>query len=123
MSVLAVNSIVPANAGSEDYFFARAWVNFNGTGTVSIRADGGVSSITDNGTGLYTINFSPALVDASYAIALATTALGAGFAANIESNTNGGAATIKTTTGVRINTVSDSNAHVDSQEVNMGLLR
>ena len=46
----------------------RAWVNFNGTGTVAIRASGNVSSITDNGTGDYTVNFTTAMVDANYAI-------------------------------------------------------
>lgn len=45
----------------------RAWVNFNGTGTVAIRASGNVSSITDNGTGLYTVNFTTAMPDALYA--------------------------------------------------------
>ena len=44
----------------------RAWVNFNGTGTVAIRASGNVSSITDNGTGDYTVNFSTAMPDANY---------------------------------------------------------
>jgi hypothetical protein len=44
----------------------RAWVNFNGTGTVAIRASGNVSSITDNGTGDYTVNFTTALSDANY---------------------------------------------------------
>ena len=44
----------------------RAWVNFNGTGTVAIRASGNVSSITDNGTGEYTINFTTAMPDANY---------------------------------------------------------
>jgi hypothetical protein len=44
----------------------RAWVNFNGTGTVAIRASGNVSSITDNGTGDYTVNFTTALADANY---------------------------------------------------------
>ena len=47
----------------------RAWVNFNGTGTVAIRDDGNVSSITDNGTGDYTVNFSTAMPDANYAVA------------------------------------------------------
>ena len=46
----------------------RAWVNFNGTGTVSIRASGNVTSITDNGTGLYQINFTTAMPDANYAV-------------------------------------------------------
>ena len=44
----------------------RAWVNFNGTGTVAIRASGNVSSITDNGVGLYTINFTTAMPDVNY---------------------------------------------------------
>jgi hypothetical protein len=46
---------------------AKAWVNFNGTGTVAIRGSFNVTSITDNGTGDYTINFTNALSDASYA--------------------------------------------------------
>jgi hypothetical protein len=45
----------------------RAWVNFNGTGTVAIRASGNVSSITDAGTGDYTINFTSALPDSNFA--------------------------------------------------------
>jgi len=44
----------------------RAWANFNGTGTVAIRASGNVSSITDNGTGDYTINFTNSMPDANY---------------------------------------------------------
>lgn len=46
----------------------RAWVNFNGTGTVAIRASGNVSSITDNGTGDYTVNFTTAMPDANYCV-------------------------------------------------------
>jgi hypothetical protein len=45
---------------------AKAWVNFNGTGTVAIRSSFNVSSITDNGTGNYTINFSTAMHNANY---------------------------------------------------------
>jgi len=45
----------------------RAWVNFNGTGTVAIRASGNVSSITDNNTGDYTLNFTTAMPDVNYA--------------------------------------------------------
>jgi len=53
--------------GSAPIYACRAWVNFDGTGTVSIRESGNVSSITDNGTGDYTINFTTAMEDASYA--------------------------------------------------------
>ena len=49
-------------------YLCRAWVNFNGTGAVAIREDGNVSSITDNGTGDYTINFTTAMPDANYAV-------------------------------------------------------
>jgi hypothetical protein len=45
----------------------RAWVNFNGTGTVAIRASGNVSSITDNGTGDYTVNLATAMPDVNFA--------------------------------------------------------
>jgi hypothetical protein len=51
--------------GTENYR-CRAWVNFNGTGTVAIRASGNVSSITDNGVGDYTVNFTAAMPDANY---------------------------------------------------------
>jgi hypothetical protein len=55
-----------AQNGSAPIYGARAWVNFNGTGTVAIRASGNVSSITDNGTGDYTVNFTTAMSDANY---------------------------------------------------------
>jgi hypothetical protein len=54
--------------GSAPIFACRAWVNFNGTGTVAIRASGNVSSITDNGTGDYTVNFTTAMPDTNYSV-------------------------------------------------------
>lgn len=47
---------------------AKAWVNFNGTGTVAIRRAYNVTSITDNGTGAYTLNFTTAFSDANYCV-------------------------------------------------------
>ena len=44
----------------------RAWVNFNGTGTVAIRDSGNVSSITDRGAGIYTVNFATNMPDVNY---------------------------------------------------------
>lgn len=55
-----------AQSGSAPAYAARAWVNFNGTGTPAIRASGNVSSITDNGTGLFRINFTTAMADTNY---------------------------------------------------------
>ena len=60
-----IKTALNANNGAPIYA-CRAWVNFNGTGTVAIRASGNVSSITDNGTGDYTVNFTTAMVDANY---------------------------------------------------------
>jgi hypothetical protein len=64
MSTLKVNTL--QNTSGVEQYLCKAWVNFNGTGTVAIRASGNVSSITDNGTGDYTINFTTAFADANY---------------------------------------------------------
>jgi hypothetical protein len=50
----------------------RAWANFNGTGTVAIRGSANVSSITDNGTGDYTVNFTTAMPDVNYSATIGT---------------------------------------------------
>ena len=64
MSTLKVNTI--QNTSGVEVYTAKAWVNFNGTGTVAIRASGNVTSITDNSTGNFTVNFTNAMVDANY---------------------------------------------------------
>ena len=67
---LANNAVTTAKLGTnEQSGLCRAWVNFNGTGTVAIRASFNVSSITDNGVGLYTVNFTTAMPDVNYAYA------------------------------------------------------
>lgn len=55
-------------AGDAPIYACRAWVNFNGTGTVSIRESGNVSSISDNGVGDYTVNFTTAMPDDNYSL-------------------------------------------------------
>jgi hypothetical protein len=55
-------------SGTAPIYACRAWVNFNGQGTVAIRASGNVTSVTDNGTGIYRINFTTAMPDANYSI-------------------------------------------------------
>ena len=57
-------------SGSAPIYACRAWVNFDGTGTVAIRASGNVSSVSRNGTGNYTVNFTTALADANYSAAI-----------------------------------------------------
>jgi hypothetical protein len=68
MSTLRVTTVTNPSGGQPTIDgLAKAWVNFNGTGTPAIRASLNVSSITDNGTGDYTVNFTTAMPDANYA--------------------------------------------------------
>ena len=82
---------------------ALAWVNFNGTGTVAIRSSYNVSSITDNGSGDYTINFANALSDANYCVlcnsVLASTTSATGSAGPY--GTFAAGASTKTTSAIR----------------------
>jgi hypothetical protein len=94
-------------SGSAPIYACRAWVNFNGTGTVAIREDGNVSSITDNGTGDYTVNFTTAMPDANYAAAYTPSlSAGEGFA----TTTNSGL----TTTTARVRTFNNSATLTDA---------
>ena len=68
MSILKVNTLEEATVGGATFYTTKAWVNFNGTGTVAIRDDGNVSSITDGGTGVCTSNFSTNLSGSNYAV-------------------------------------------------------
>jgi hypothetical protein len=76
--------------GSPPLYACRAWVNFNGTGVPAIRASGNVSSITDNGTGNYTVNFSVAMPDANYAVSGSVTASFGGSSLGTTSRSTGG---------------------------------
>jgi len=70
MSTLKVDTL--QTTGGAGLYPAKAWVNFNGTGTPAIRASGNVSSITDVSTGEYYANFSSAISDADYCISATT---------------------------------------------------
>jgi hypothetical protein len=85
----------------------RAWVNFNGTGTVAIRASGNVSSITDTAVGRYAVNFTTAISDANYAASV--TAVD-GYIAGVSS-------TGYTTSSVNIVVTTDAGSYVDSSIV------
>jgi hypothetical protein len=92
----------------------RAWVNFNGTGTPAIRASGNVTSITDNGTGDYTVNFTNAMPDANFA---ATGSAGAAASSNprILGINN------RTTTTVRVS--SGQTSLQDESEISVAVFR
>jgi len=104
-------------SGTAPLYAARAWVSFIGTGTVTIRASGNVTSITDNGTGNYTVNFTTALPDANYsAVATgdATTALIAGTLSS---------SVAPTTTAIRIVTYNGVGAGTDCGFCNVAVFR
>jgi hypothetical protein len=94
----------------------RAWVNFNGTGTVAIRASGNVSSLVDNGTGDYTVNFTTAMPDANYAAV-----------AGPDWSTTGNVASARTlnytTTSVDVRTVFATSTLFDMATVNLTIFR
>lgn len=108
-------------SGSAPSYSARAWVNFNGTGTVAIRASGNVSSITDVGTGVYTVNFTTAMQDADYAVSL-----GAGSTTNtLHAVLLGNSAQVPSfaTSSFRIVTVNGSGALTDQQDIHASVFR
>jgi len=77
---------------------AKAWVNFNGTGTVAIRDSLNVASITDNGTGDYTANFTDALTDADYvAVASARQLTASGYLGVVTDVSTSGSSFTRTT--------------------------
>jgi hypothetical protein len=99
---------------------ALAWVNFNGTGTVAIRSSYNVSSITDNGTGDYTVNFTTALSDVNYCFTGNTTGVVSGNTtrAVVVKGSDAGGATTKTTSAIAIQTGGTAGATlVDMAEV------
>jgi len=96
---------------------AKAWVNFNGTGTVAIRASYNVSSITDNGTGDYTVNFTNALSNANYS-SIGT----AGYSTSskvylLQSPYNA----VPTTTALRVAVTGDASNPLDAEYVNVSV--
>lgn len=127
MSTLRVNAI--QNTSGVEVYTAKAWVNFNGTGTVAIRASGNVSSITDNGVGDYTVNFTNAMADANYSIegtaSRSGTTLQAGAGVTVTPND---VVTARTTSACRIILLvnaGDGNydTSVDSAQTNVAIFR
>jgi len=105
--------------GSENYK-CRAWVNFNGTGTVAIRASGGVSSITDNGSGDYTVNFTTAMADANYS---ANVTADVGGVADFAVASTGDNSTARTTSLVRTRIGTTGGLPADSTIVSVAIFR
>jgi len=121
--VTSGNGVLKFNSGygsAATAYGCRAWVNFNGTGTVAIRGSGNVTSITDNGTGDYTVNFTTAMPDANYCFA--------GSASRASAPSSGSylcptATTTFTTAACQILTSNDSGAVEDSVRAAVAFFR
>ena len=110
-------------SGSAPSYSARAWVNFNGTGTVAIRDSGNVSSITDNAVGKYTINLTTAMSDINYSVTANASIDSIGRAVKITVFTTGTAISVPTTSSFLINATSDSNVSYDASYVTVSVFR
>lgn len=84
---------------------AKAWVNFNGTGTVAILAAFNVTSITDNGTGSYTVNFTTAMPDVNYSVTGSAMRSSDNYTAIFTAPVNTDAGGTRTTTAAKVGAV------------------
>jgi hypothetical protein len=125
----AQSSVIPGGSTLLPQFVCRAWVNFSGTGTVTIRASGNVSSLTDNGTGDYTVNFTTSMPDTDYCVLGATqrntssNATGVHISCNTHSS-----ATARSTGSVRVvtsvaGTGTEAGTPIDVEAVNVAIFR
>lgn len=116
----AESTLTQFNAsGSAPVYAARAWVNFNGTLAAAnmIRASGNVTSITDNGVGDYTVNFTTAMPDANYAMSYSISSQAGAIAPTIRSYS-------QTTSANRIQTLNSGQTAVqDSNEIGLVIFR
>jgi len=116
-------SVLTTPVGDAPGYLCRAWVNFNGTGTVAIRASGNVSSITDNGTGNYTVNMTTAMPDTNYVVtALADFTLGSDGLPFVATNSDGTSGS-KTTSAFGITSFVPSFSLSDVQGMYIAVFR
>jgi|TARA_Y100000015_G_scaffold41666_1_gene48054 hypothetical protein len=105
------------SSGTEIGQLAKAWVNFNGTGTVAIRDSFNVSSIADNGTGEYQVNFTNAMEDVNYAVAgFARVSLAAGQFVGVSD-------TGFATSSVKVGSMNNSDSFADALYVTAVIFR
>ena len=115
MSTIKVDTI--KNTSNVEVYTCKAWVNFNGTGTVAIRGSGNVTSITDVSSSKYRVNFATAMPDANYS----TTSMGdVANGANVQINSG---ETPPSTSFIELRTYNISWAGVDSSYVFVAVFR
>jgi len=119
MSTLRVDTLENAAGTGQPAMVgaAKAWVNFNGTGTVAIREQFNVSSITDNGTGNYYVNFTEAMPDVNYVTNLNHGSYGSAAIRGFDILFN------QETTRARVETRGETGGEVDSPLVCVAVFR
>jgi len=101
---------------------AKAWVNFNGSGAVAVRANFNVNSITDNGTGDYTVNFSSALSSSDYVIlAMGNTQSGSHDCAIGVRGESNNVPTTKTTSACRLICTNQQASSIDPSNISVAV--
>lgn len=112
-------------SGSAPSYSARAWVNFNGSGTVAIRSSGNVSSITDVGVGQYTVNFTNAMPDVNFSVCGSCGGTNAGISGLwiINGSNVGARYWNNTTTSTVIQTAYATTALADAEAVSVQIFR
>ena len=122
----AGGSVNPSTNVEGINYSCRGWVTFNGTGTPAINASGNVTSITDNGAGDYTLNFTTAFSDVNYAVIFGICG-GAGnnasFVGSVKASSQYGAPVTKTTSACRIFTNDYTSTARDFTEVYVSIFR
>ena len=107
-------------SGTTPLYACRAWVNFNGTGTVAIQASGNVSSVTDNGVGDYTVNFAVAMPHVNYGVNFGNTEATDGTPLSASIRMSGTTPLTKTVSSIRISSRSTSTASLyDSANISV----
>ena len=128
MTTPVINSAtVSTVSGTAPLYMCRAWVYFNGTGTIAIQGSGNVTSITDNAVGDYTVNFTTAMPDTNYSVAggLGNSSGTGDLAGFIQLNMQSSQASVPpTTSAIRFRTVNaPSSAVVDVPYVYINIFR
>ena len=126
MSTIKVDTI--KTTSNVEVYTCKAWVNFDGTQAAAsmIRASGNVTSITDNGTGNYTVNFATAMADANYQVSMSSVSY---FSTNfstfafIRAGSSATTANQKTTTQLNVMYGSYGGTYFDCAEMNVAIFR
>jgi hypothetical protein len=122
----AGGSVNPSTDVTGINYSCRAWVNFNGVTTVTIRASGNVTSVTRNGAGDYTVNFTTAMTDANYSVNAIAMLNGTNSSSNAAFTTVFGSATYGnayTTTSIRLLTQDYVSIAKDVLALNVAIFR